>query len=384
MGSLYYTEESFDDFYFGKGSTYPDVQGGVGILFEQASSRGHLQDSANGPLSFPFTIRNQVTSSLSMLAAATSLRGELLEHQRGFYREALADAAADARQAIVFGDPRRPGARRRPGPPAAASTASRCTRSNQPVETGGVRFPPASLLPGAAAPAAIPADARRSSRSPRCSPTRPSTTSRPGPCRWPSPCRRPSWAAKPGSRRCSARSRRPGDTRRHQPPLPAWEGDDVAYAFSWNGYGAPDALYQPAVPRRAGPGGDPRLRHRRRRPGRQPGARARSRRDRGAGGRPDRSAARSWSKAARRGGRGHRRRPAAGRHPASPPSGIDLGSPNLRVLKKPTPGDRGGRALRRLRGGRSLVPARPALPHRNHPARAARPRPAPTCRATPT
>ena len=36
---LYYTEESFDDFYVGKGSTYPDIQGSVGILFEQASSR---------------------------------------------------------------------------------------------------------------------------------------------------------------------------------------------------------------------------------------------------------------------------------------------------------------------------------------------------------
>ena len=34
--ALYFTEESFDDFYYGKGSTYPDVNGGVGILFEQA------------------------------------------------------------------------------------------------------------------------------------------------------------------------------------------------------------------------------------------------------------------------------------------------------------------------------------------------------------
>ena len=32
IGSLYYTEESFDDFYYGKGSTYPDIQGAVGIF----------------------------------------------------------------------------------------------------------------------------------------------------------------------------------------------------------------------------------------------------------------------------------------------------------------------------------------------------------------
>ena len=43
IGSLYYSEESFDDFYYGKGSTFPDINGGVGILFEQASSRGHIQ-----------------------------------------------------------------------------------------------------------------------------------------------------------------------------------------------------------------------------------------------------------------------------------------------------------------------------------------------------
>ncbi len=39
-GRIYYTEETFDDFYYGKGSTYPDVNGSIGILFEQASSRG--------------------------------------------------------------------------------------------------------------------------------------------------------------------------------------------------------------------------------------------------------------------------------------------------------------------------------------------------------
>ncbi|MFK7906766.1 MAG: M14 family zinc carboxypeptidase, partial [Chitinophagales bacterium] len=32
IGSLYYTQESYDDFYVGKGSTYPDVNGCVGIL----------------------------------------------------------------------------------------------------------------------------------------------------------------------------------------------------------------------------------------------------------------------------------------------------------------------------------------------------------------
>ena len=74
IGSLYYSEESFDDFYYGKGSTFPDINGSIGILFEQASSRGHVQDSDNGLLRFPFTIKNQLTTGLATLNAANILR----------------------------------------------------------------------------------------------------------------------------------------------------------------------------------------------------------------------------------------------------------------------------------------------------------------------
>jgi hypothetical protein len=65
IGSQYYSEESFDDFYYGKGSTFPDINGGIGILFEQGSSRGHAQETSNGILTFPFTIRNQYTAAMS-------------------------------------------------------------------------------------------------------------------------------------------------------------------------------------------------------------------------------------------------------------------------------------------------------------------------------
>lgn len=88
-GQLYYTEESFDDFYVGKGSTYPDVQGSIGILFEQASSRGHLQDSINGPLQFSSTIQNQLTASLSTIAGAVDKRIALLNYQQEFYQSGL-------------------------------------------------------------------------------------------------------------------------------------------------------------------------------------------------------------------------------------------------------------------------------------------------------
>lgn len=105
IGSLYYSAEGYDDFYYGKGSTFPDANGCIGILFEQASSRGHLQESDNGLLSFAFTIRNQVATALSTQAAAVGLREELLQHQRDFFQSAQREARADDRKAFVFGDP---------------------------------------------------------------------------------------------------------------------------------------------------------------------------------------------------------------------------------------------------------------------------------------
>ncbi len=104
-GSLYFSEEGFDDFYVGKGSSYPDITGGVGILFEQASARGHVQESSNGPVAFPFAIRNQVITSLSSLAAAQAMRIDLLNHQRSFSSNALRMAERTPVKAYVFGSP---------------------------------------------------------------------------------------------------------------------------------------------------------------------------------------------------------------------------------------------------------------------------------------
>ena len=103
IGSLYFTEESYDDFYYGKGSTYPDVNGAVGILFEQASARSHAQETDHGVLTFPFAIRNQVVVSFTTMKGALALRSELLQHQREFYRTALEEAQGDPIQAYVFG-----------------------------------------------------------------------------------------------------------------------------------------------------------------------------------------------------------------------------------------------------------------------------------------
>lgn len=104
IGSLYYTEENYDDFYYGKGSTFPDINGGIGILFEQGSSRGHMQETDNGILTFPFTIRNQFTTALSTLEAAKNMREEILTYQHDFFKNARREASKEANKAIVFGD----------------------------------------------------------------------------------------------------------------------------------------------------------------------------------------------------------------------------------------------------------------------------------------
>ncbi|AWX43446.1 hypothetical protein HME9304_00434 [Flagellimonas maritima] len=104
IGSLYYSEENYDDYYYGKGSTFPDVNGSIGILFEQGSSRGHIQESENGILTFPFTIRNQFTTALSTIEAAKNMRSKILDYQQKFYSDMRGEASGSKIKGIIFGD----------------------------------------------------------------------------------------------------------------------------------------------------------------------------------------------------------------------------------------------------------------------------------------
>ncbi|MBS0011558.1 MAG: hypothetical protein KFF49_09125, partial [Bacteroidales bacterium] len=105
IGSLYYSEEVFDDFYLGKGSAYPDIHASIGILFEQAGVKGHLRETPGGLLSFPFAIRNQFAVSLSTLEAGLDLREKLLQHQVDFFRDVMKKAENDQLKAYVFSEP---------------------------------------------------------------------------------------------------------------------------------------------------------------------------------------------------------------------------------------------------------------------------------------
>ena len=107
LGSLYFTKEVFDNTYPGYGSTYPNFLGGLGLVFEQASARGHLQESSHhGELSFAFAIRNQLRTSLATVRASVEERERMLEYQRDYYRSSRDEAAAFPVRGWVFGEER--------------------------------------------------------------------------------------------------------------------------------------------------------------------------------------------------------------------------------------------------------------------------------------
>lgn len=104
IGSLYFSKEEFDNSYPGYGSTYPDIHGGLGLVFEQASSRGHVQQSSTRIVTFPFTIRNHLRTSLATVKAAVDNRELLLKHQQDFFRTAMEEGRKSAVKAYAFGD----------------------------------------------------------------------------------------------------------------------------------------------------------------------------------------------------------------------------------------------------------------------------------------
>jgi hypothetical protein len=104
IGSFYFTKEVFDGTYPGYGSSYPDLQGGLGLLFEQASSRGHVQKTAFGELTFAFTIRNQYLSSLTTVKAAVKNKAYLRKYQQDFFKSAMTKSARSRIKGYTFGD----------------------------------------------------------------------------------------------------------------------------------------------------------------------------------------------------------------------------------------------------------------------------------------
>ncbi len=80
FGFGYMTREVFDAFYPGYGSEWPTLQGGLGILWEQASARGMVVDrNDETQLTYHDGVRNHYISGVATLEFAAANRKQLLE-----------------------------------------------------------------------------------------------------------------------------------------------------------------------------------------------------------------------------------------------------------------------------------------------------------------
>jgi hypothetical protein len=104
IGSLYFTKEQYDKLYPGYGSSYANFYGGIGFLFEQASSRGHVQETSTIPLTFGFTIRNQFTAGLATVRASVAEKQMLYKMRKDFFTATQNQAKANPVKAYVFGE----------------------------------------------------------------------------------------------------------------------------------------------------------------------------------------------------------------------------------------------------------------------------------------
>lgn len=105
-GWLYFNEEGYDNFYIGKGSTFPLVNGGVGILYEAGGAAGGVIESDNSYVhSYRENIRKHFRTSIASVEAGVAMRTSLQQYQREFYETALVDAGKDNIKAYVFAAP---------------------------------------------------------------------------------------------------------------------------------------------------------------------------------------------------------------------------------------------------------------------------------------
>ena len=102
IGTLYFTREIFDRTYPGYGSAYPDYLGGIGLLFEQASSRGFKQKTQFGEITFPFTIKNQYVSGMTTVKASVANKEKLKDYQSNFYKSAITDSSRKKVRGYIF------------------------------------------------------------------------------------------------------------------------------------------------------------------------------------------------------------------------------------------------------------------------------------------
>ncbi|MDJ0760673.1 MAG: M14 family zinc carboxypeptidase [Woeseiaceae bacterium] len=101
-GRLYFQGERFDNYYVGKGSTFPLLNGGVGILYEAAAALGREIETPNGLRTYRENIRKQFRTSIASIRAGASQRLDYLRYQKRFYSDAVDAAEKSPTQAWVF------------------------------------------------------------------------------------------------------------------------------------------------------------------------------------------------------------------------------------------------------------------------------------------
>lgn len=107
---LYWTEQGFDNFYIGKGSTYPQVNGSLGILFEAGAARGGAVETERGLVETADNVRTQFRTALTTIQGSLDLRTEITAYQRDFFAENARQAEQSSQAGWVFtakGDPER-------------------------------------------------------------------------------------------------------------------------------------------------------------------------------------------------------------------------------------------------------------------------------------
>ncbi|RKR03031.1 M14 family zinc carboxypeptidase [Maricaulis maris] len=107
---LYTSEEGFDNFYVGKGSTYPQVNGSLGILFEIGAARGGLIEAERGLVSHGDNVRTHFRTSLTTIEGGLAAHDEIAAYQREFFANSMEAAGRDRDRGFIFtaeGDPAR-------------------------------------------------------------------------------------------------------------------------------------------------------------------------------------------------------------------------------------------------------------------------------------
>ncbi|MAP49190.1 MAG: carboxypeptidase [Oceanicaulis sp.] len=102
-GEVYVSEEVFDDFYLGYGSSYPGLIGSIPYLFEQSSVRGLIQETEYGIQRYDDKIAQQARTAVALIQSAYANRDALHAHMRDFFNESRQMANSDPVRGYVFG-----------------------------------------------------------------------------------------------------------------------------------------------------------------------------------------------------------------------------------------------------------------------------------------